>query len=102
MHAFVQERLPEVFDLCRQYRVRRLELFGSATGERFDPARSDLDFLVEYFPEPERDPLDEFFGFKSALEQVFGRKVDLVEPAGIRNRHFRDEVAQTKVPIYAA
>jgi predicted nucleotidyltransferase len=28
--------------------VRRLSLFGSATDERFDPERSDVDVLVEF------------------------------------------------------
>jgi hypothetical protein len=34
--------------LCRNYRVRRLELFGSAAGDEFDPSTSGLDFLVEF------------------------------------------------------
>jgi predicted nucleotidyltransferase len=34
-------------DLCRQYGVRRLAVFGSAAKGTFDPATSDLDFVVE-------------------------------------------------------
>ena len=34
-------------ELCRRYGVRRLVLFGSAVTDRFDPSRSDVDFLVE-------------------------------------------------------
>ena len=37
--------------LCRQYRVVRLEVFGSAArGTDFDPARSDVDLLVSFAP----------------------------------------------------
>jgi predicted nucleotidyltransferase len=32
--------------LCAEYRVARLEVFGSAVTGEFDPARSDLDLLV--------------------------------------------------------
>jgi hypothetical protein len=35
-------------ELCRKYRVIRLEVFGSAVGDSFDPDKSDLDFLVEF------------------------------------------------------
>jgi len=102
MHPIVAERLPQLQELCRQYRVARLDLFGSAAGQGFDPARSDLDFLVEYLPNPEADALEEFFGFKAALEKLFGRNVDLVEARAIRNRYFRADVEETRVRVYAA
>lgn len=34
--------------VCRRFHVRELDLFGSAVDGRFDPARSDLDFLVAF------------------------------------------------------
>ncbi len=102
MHPYVQERLPQVIDLCRQYHVKRLDLFGSGAGERFDPARSDLDFVVEYLPEGFTDPLGSYFGFKEGLEKLFRRKVDLVEAGGVKNRYFREELDATRVMVYAA
>jgi uncharacterized protein len=42
----------ELEELCRRHHVRRLELFGSAATERYCPAESDLDFLVEFGPLP--------------------------------------------------
>ena len=41
----VEEKRRELDELCRRHHVRRFELFGSAATGRFDPARSDLDFL---------------------------------------------------------
>ena len=43
-------------DLCRRFGVVRLDLFGSATGPEFDPAASDLDFIVEYPPHHDLGP----------------------------------------------
>ena len=40
--------------LCLRYRVRRLDLFGSAVTDRFDPLRSDVDMLVEFVDLPPR------------------------------------------------
>lgn len=33
--------LPEIASLCKRFGVRKLDLFGSATTGRFDPAHSD-------------------------------------------------------------
>lgn len=38
----------EIARLCRAFGVKRLAVFGSATTDRFDPDRSDVDFLVEF------------------------------------------------------
>ena len=48
MIAEISSHREELGQLCRQFHVRRLDLFGSAAGDDFDPARSDLDFLVEF------------------------------------------------------
>jgi predicted nucleotidyltransferase len=36
--------------VCRAHGVSRLQVFGSATSERFDSENSDVDFLVEFLP----------------------------------------------------
>lgn len=50
-HAMVPDlsaRQTDIRRLCHQHHVRRLTLFGSAVTGNFDPARSDLDFVVEF------------------------------------------------------
>src|SRR5262249_42201388 len=80
MLSDIAEERDAVADLCRRYDVRRLEVFGSAArGTHFDPKRSDFDFLVEFDPRSDLPPLKQFFGFAEALEQLLGRRVDLVE-----------------------
>ena len=49
------------------YRVRKLELFGSAASDRFDPATSDLDFLVEFDVVPPAEHARCYFGLLFAL-----------------------------------
>ena len=48
MTPLIDGKRNEIVDLCRRYRVRAIELFGSAVNDRFDPATSDIDFLVDY------------------------------------------------------
>jgi predicted nucleotidyltransferase len=92
----------ELAQLCRKFHVRRLELFGSAMGGGFNPDRSDLDFLVEFEPLPVGGYADTFFGFKDALEGLFGLPVDLVIPSAIRNPYFRQSIEKSKALLYAA
>jgi uncharacterized protein len=92
----------ELRELCRRFGVRRLEVFGSAARGDFDPARSDLDFLVEFQPAQPGAYADAFFGLKEALEQLFGRPVDLIAAAAIRNPYLRESVERTRALLYAA
>jgi uncharacterized protein len=50
MNRIVQDKLKELVDLCKNRRVRRLALFGSATTGSFDRSSSDLDLIVEFNP----------------------------------------------------
>jgi uncharacterized protein len=98
----IAARRSELAQLCRSYHVQRLEIFGSALKGAFDPAHSDLDFLVEFEPLPAGAYADAFLGFKEALEHLFGRAVDLVVPSAIRNPYFRQSIERGKTLLYAA
>src|SRR5256885_1962354 len=84
----VTEHLAEVRALCEQYGVKRLAIFGSAVKGTFDPATSDLDFVVEFFPREPAGFKDVYFGLSHALEELFGREIDLVERKAVRNPYF--------------
>src|SRR5438445_549760 len=73
MIAEIALRREDLGELCGRFHVRRLDVFGSAAHGDFDPARSDLDFLVEFKPVASGAYADAFFGFKEALEELFGR-----------------------------
>ena len=50
MDRLIEEKRDDLIRLCARYRVRRLELFGSALTHRLDSKTNDLDFLVEFIP----------------------------------------------------
>src|SRR5271170_1830643 len=103
MIAEIRSHSKELQELCRQFHVSRLDLFGSAARDDFDPGRSDLDFLVEFDPcVPEALSLKTYFGFKNSLEALFGRRVDLIEPGAIRNPYLKASVERSREPVFAA
>lgn len=102
MEPLSREQLQQVRVACRRRGVRRLELFGSASRGTFDPARSDLDFLVEFEDLPEGERADAYFGLLEDLEAVLRRPVDLIMPQAIRNEYFRRSIEADRELLYAA
>lgn len=65
--------LKEHTDILKNYKVKRIGLFGSFTrGEQRED--SDIDFLVEF----EMPSFDNFMDLVFYLEDLFGRKVELI------------------------
>jgi predicted nucleotidyltransferase len=96
MVVITEQQKTALAELCGQYRVERLCVFGSAVLGHFDPRHSDLDFLVCFANrEPTGEYADRYLGFAEALEQLFGGPVDLVTEESIRNPFFRCEVEST-------
>lgn len=103
MIADISLHREELEELCRPFYVRRLDLFGSATGDDFDADRSDLDFLVEF----DRHAAGAmsfkiFFDLKEALEGLFGPSVDLVEPSAILNAYLKRSVERSRESVFEA
>ncbi|MEX2306403.1 MAG: nucleotidyltransferase domain-containing protein [Pirellulales bacterium] len=102
MEPFIVQHHEQIAEICRRYRVRRLELFGSAVGERFDPERSDVDFLVEFQPLSDGEHADAYFGLRESLASLLSRPVDLVMIGAIRNPYFLEAIEPTRTLLYAA
>ncbi len=100
--AVIEQHRAEIETLCRRFHVARLEVFGSAADGTFDPAHSDVDFLVEFQPLEPGALADAYFGLLAEFERVFGRRVDLVTPKAIRNPYLLRSVNETRRPLYAA
>jgi uncharacterized protein len=74
--ALLSERQAEL----RRLGVRRCGLFGSFV--RNEPRdQSDVDILIEF--EPDKKTFDNFMQLAFFLEDLFGRKVDLVTPESL-------------------
>lgn len=103
MHAAIADKREQLAELCRRYDVVRLEVFGSAArGTDFNPDTSDADFLVEFDPDSDLPPLEQFFGLVDALSEALGRSVDLVENHEFRNPYLRASINESREVVYAS
>lgn len=97
----IEARREELVRICGRRGVVRLELFGSASTGESGPG-SDLDFLVEFKELPFGQMADAFFGLQEDLENLFGRRVDLVEEKAVTNPFFLRSIEGSRELLYAA
>ena len=103
MTNLVQQHLEELKRLCLKYRVAHLELFGSAANdEKFDSAKSDIDFLVEFLPLTPAEHAVAYFGLLADLQDLFNRQIDLVEIKAVTNPYLLESLQKSRTEIYAA
>ena len=101
MVELIDKNRSALIGLCKRFGVYRLYLFGSGTTDRFQPAKSDLDFLVCFTNrQPTGDYADRYLDLADELERLFGRPVDLVTEQAIRNPYFQREVEATRQLLY--
>lgn len=81
--------------ILRRHSVKRAAIFGSfARGE--SKANSDVDFLIEY--KVKNKSLFDLVDLKSELEEILGRKVDIVTYSSIYWR-LRERILAEQVVI---
>ena len=91
---------PAISELCSRLRVKRLDVFGSATTDNFGPD-SDVDVVVR-FERCGPGLFTRYFDLKEGLEELFGRPVDVVVEDAIRNPYFKAALNRTRKNLYAA
>jgi hypothetical protein len=91
----------KLHELCREWRVGRLQVFGSGAEDRLGPD-SDVDLLVEFEPGAEVGLWDHH-RLEVELAAVVGRPVDLLTRRSVedsRNPYLRESVLGSAVTIY--
>lgn len=99
MHL-ISDNLEQIYALCRKYGVKTLCVFGSILTPRFNE-NSDVDFSATFYPE--EDPLvagENRIQFYISLEDLMGRRIDLVDEDFLKNKYFIEELEETKQKIY--
>lgn len=97
----VEENLESIHELCRELGVERLDLVGSATRETdWDPAHSDIDFLVRW--RSDRPSLFTYFDFIEGLRARTAYRVDVVQEFAVKNSSSLVLFTRDRKPVYAS
>jgi len=91
----VEEIKEKIIPVLIKHQIRRAGIFGSvATGNI--TKKSDVDILVEL---GNKISLLEFVGIKFELEDLLGRKVDLVEYQAVKPR-LKNRIMSEEIRLY--
>lgn len=99
MHHIITDNLHAIQAICEEFGVARLELFGSAARDDFDPEKSDIDFIVEFIDHG-AGISDRYFGLTHALEDLLGRLVDIGFARTLKNPYFIAEIEADRTVLY--
>ncbi|MFT4152532.1 nucleotidyltransferase family protein [Parafilimonas sp.] len=107
MSPVIENNKEQIIDLCKQYHVKELYVFGSATRDDFN-AESDVDLLVEFKNYPSLNSNDELYAYFENMDDLsnrfsllFKREVDLLTEKNIRNKYLKKIINDEKKLIYA-
>jgi len=91
----IQTKKPAIAAIANRYGVSKFKAFGSLVRLE-DGDNSDVDLLV-YWSNPEWDLID-LISVRHDLENLFGRKVDLLTENSL-NKHIRQTIIATSIDI---
>lgn len=92
--------LKAIRELCVEYDVESLEVFGSAAVGTFDPAESDADFIVVFAEHHARLGFDHLEAFEDRLAEILDRPVDVLAWNAFRNPYFARSVNLSRRLLY--
>lgn len=95
----VTRHIDQIRKLCGSNKVKSLFAFGSVLTEDFK-LESDIDLIVDIDEKDPKTYSDSYFNLKFQLEQLFQRKVDLLEQEALKNPFLREKIERTMVRIY--
>lgn len=96
-----KSQIDKIRELCQKHHVKELHVFGSLLTDKFSD-KSDIDFIASFDDLDFGDYAEAFFGLAEDLEDLLGRKVDLVTAKSLRNPYFIQSIESTKRLLYAA
>jgi predicted nucleotidyltransferase len=100
--TILERRRDAIVEACKRHGVVRLEAFGSALRDDFQPGQSDVDLLVQLGPMDGYARVDAYFGLLDDLRAILGVEVDLVMAGAVRNEYIARNIERTKQMLYAA
>jgi predicted nucleotidyltransferase len=104
MVEIVKKNLDKIIDTCKEMQLKHLFLFGSGSKEKTFNEESDLDFVFQFINDSTGMPVSgfDYFDLLFKLEEITGKKVDLVAEERIRNKYFLKSISESKIKIYEA
>ncbi len=91
--------LDKIIEACKEFQLSSLYVVGSAARNIDYTANSDIDLLfkrnatkIEY----------DVFDLTHYFEKIIGKKVDMINEDGIKNKYFLKSLLEDRIKLYEA
>lgn len=99
MEKSIEQQLPKIKQLMRQYGVEHAYLFGSAAKGTMTE-NSDIDFIIRFPADMHYTTYaDNYFALADALESLLNKKVELVTEKTLKNPYLLQTINSHKVSL---
>ena len=96
MVGILEDKRSQIAAACADHhQVQRLDVFGSAVRDDFQPGDSDVDLLVDFGQMDPYDRIDAYFDLLEKLRGLLGADVDLVMVDAVKNRYIAADIERT-------
>ncbi|MFN0031388.1 MAG: nucleotidyltransferase family protein [Flavobacteriales bacterium] len=97
----IQDKLPQIRELCKAHDVQYMYLFGSAArGEMKENSDYDFYMKIDVVSEDYKRYSSNLFSIYDKLEKLFDRKIDVVTTLMNPNKYFMQSIDRTKQKLY--
>jgi hypothetical protein len=102
MIKLIEDKLNDIIALSKKHNVTSIALFGSAAKNTMSEF-SDVDFLVQFSDSVDvLEYADNYFSLLESLENLIGKKIDLVSKKSLKNPILIQSIDSSKIELYAA
>ncbi len=101
MNKIVTDKMDELKQLCKDYDVKSMYAFGAVCTDLFDD-KSDIDFMIIFEDNSVVRNSSKYVELHYRLQELFGRRIDLLTDLSLSNPYTRDRLEQTKQLIFEA
>ena len=100
----ITKNLDRIIETCKKMQVKSLYVVGSAARDIDYTPGSDIDFLYTMVSNDAGLPAGDYdyFDLLFTLQDITGKKVDLIAEKGIRNKYFLKSLIEDRQKIYEA
>ncbi len=108
MNKLILDNIEPIKSVCAKHFIKSLYVFGSASTNKMNEC-SDVDFLYEIdienfkgWDNGEYDYVMNLMDIQVELQNILGRKVDLIKNGHFKNKYFKASIEKSKTIIYGS
>lgn len=95
----ITNNLDKIIEACKVFQLSSLYVVGSAARNTDYTANSDIDLLFRRMP---TNIEYDVFDITHYFEKITGKKVDMINEDGIKNKYFLKSLLEDRIKLYEA